>query len=146
MKRVWLGLLGGVALGVGLTHWWDGRQQSPFAGQDSRRLELFREENVRLHALVEEVERAKAQARARLQSESVERSVVEIRGLKFKTPVDYQPLDRKQIKATIAGKISEVFTEQEFTNQTLGLWAAAGRVSAAGKICRTAGGTGGRVL
>ena len=44
-----------------------------------------------------------------------------IRGLEFKTPVDYNVLTREQIKATIGGKLAEVFSEQEFTDMTLAL-------------------------
>ncbi len=44
-----------------------------------------------------------------------------IRGLPFKRPVDYQVLDRRQIKETIAGKLAEVFSETEFENITLAL-------------------------
>ena len=50
--------------------------------------------------------------------EEVEKAVAAIRGLPFTQPVDYQVLDRKQIQATVAGKLAEVFTEAEFSNLT----------------------------
>jgi hypothetical protein len=51
----------------------------------------------------------------------VEREVEAIRGLKFKQPVDYNVLDRQEIKQTIAGKLDEVFTPQEFSDMAAGL-------------------------
>jgi hypothetical protein len=40
--------------------------------------------------------------------------VEEIRGLQFKEPVDYNVLSRAEIKVVISGKLSEVYSEQEF--------------------------------
>jgi hypothetical protein len=81
----------------------------------ARRTQLLVEENDRLRALVAETERTRALARNKDQREVVEEKVKEIRGLPFKSAVDYQLLDRKQIKATIRGKIAEVFSDEEFT-------------------------------
>ena len=86
-----------------------------------RRLALAESERDRFHALVGQAEKAKALARNKAQREAVEKAVVEIRGLPFKSPVDYEVLDRKQIKATIAGKLREVFSDEEFANITKAL-------------------------
>ncbi|HZJ15286.1 MAG TPA: hypothetical protein VFD27_09565, partial [Chthoniobacteraceae bacterium] len=87
----------------------------------TRRAALLAEENDRLRSLVRDAERSKALARSKVQRDAVEREVTAIRGLRFKSPVDYQILDRKQIKETISGKLSEVFSEEEFTNITAAL-------------------------
>jgi len=86
-----------------------------------RRLALLESENARLHTLVAESERQKRLAASTTQRKAVEEAVTAIRGLPFKTPVDYQLLDRKQLKETIAGKISEVFTDEEFQNMSAAL-------------------------
>jgi hypothetical protein len=80
-----------------------------------RRVQLLIEENDRLRALVADAERSRSLARSKDQREAVEKQVTTIRGLAFKSGVDYQVLDRKQIKATIGGKIAEVFSDEEFT-------------------------------
>ena len=61
---------------------------------------------------------AKALAANKTQREAIEKQVVELRGLEFKKPVDYQVLNRKEIKQTIAAKLDEVFSEQEFREMT----------------------------
>jgi len=80
----------------------------------TRRVQLLVEENDRLRSVVADAERTRALARSKDQRNSVERQVADIRGLAFRSAVDYQMLDRKQIKATIGGKIDEVFSEEEF--------------------------------
>lgn len=86
-----------------------------------RRVAMLEEENARLHTLVEASEKAKALAANKAQREEVERQVIAIRGLTFKTPVDYNVLTRQEIKTTIAGKLAEVFSEQEFADMTAAL-------------------------
>ena len=66
-------------------------------------------------------EKVKALAANKAQRGEIERQVVAIRGLPFKTPVDYNVLTRQQIKATISGKLAEVFSEQEFADMTAAL-------------------------
>jgi hypothetical protein len=75
-------------------------------------------ENDRLREIFTRHQRAKALAANKTQREAVEKQVVEIRGLEFKEPVDYQVLNRKEIKQTIAGKLAEVFSEEEFRQMT----------------------------
>jgi hypothetical protein len=75
-------------------------------------------ENDRLREILNGSDRDKALARNKELREEIERQVVAIRGLQFKHPVDYQVLNRKEIKQTIAGKLGEVFSEKEFANMT----------------------------
>ena len=75
-------------------------------------------ENDRLREILAGSDRAKALATNKTLRAEIERQVVEIRGLEFKTPVDYQVLSRKEIRQTMAGKLAEVFSEQEFKDMT----------------------------
>ena len=115
-----ISLLAGAALGAGAM-WKFERAHSLDLARQARRAAMLTEENARLHGLVETSEKAKALAANKAQREEVERQVVAIRGLTFKTPVDYNVLTRAQIKATISGKLAEVFSEQEFADMTAAL-------------------------
>ena len=87
----------------------------------AKRVELLHEENDRLRRLVDEAEKSRARASNQAERETIEKEVVAIRGLPFKNPVDYEVLDRRQIKETIARKLAEVFSEAEFEHLTLAL-------------------------
>ena len=110
-----ISLLAGVALGAG-GMWKFERAGSLDLSRQAKRAAMLSEENARLHGLVEASEKAKALAANKTQRDEVERQVIAIRGLNFKTPVDYNVLTRKQIKDTISGKLAEVFSEQEFAD------------------------------
>jgi hypothetical protein len=71
-------------------------------------------ENERLRAILTQDAKAKALAANKVQREAIEKQVTAIRGLEFKEPVNYQILNRKEIKQTIAGKLEEVFSVEEF--------------------------------
>lgn len=90
-------------------------------GKLGREVALLREENDRLRLIVADAERAKKLAAGRKHSDQIEQDVAEIRGLSFDTPVDYNVLDRQQIKKTIGGKLDEVYSPQEFIDMTHGL-------------------------
>lgn len=113
---LFLGLLAGAFIAAGVA--WQGSRTTSLL---TRRAALLAEENDRLRSLVRDAERSKALARSKVQRDAVEREVTAIRGLPFKSPVDYEILDRKQIKETISGKLSEVFSEEEFANITAAL-------------------------
>ncbi len=51
----------------------------------------------------------------------IERDVASIRELPFRRPVVYSVLDRAGIRQVVAGKLSEVFTDQEIQNVSTGL-------------------------
>ncbi len=108
-----LSLFAGALVGSGAM-WKVDRAHTGELERQARRVTMLSEENARLHTLVETSEKAKALAANKALREEVERQVVAIRGLTFKTPVDYNVLTRQQIKATISGKLAEVFSEQEF--------------------------------
>ncbi|HSI14398.1 MAG TPA: hypothetical protein VK961_20275 [Chthoniobacter sp.] len=71
-------------------------------------------ENERLRKILAQHDHERALTANKQQREPIEKQVTEIRGLEFKQPVDYQVLNRKQIKETMAGKLAEVFSEKEF--------------------------------
>jgi hypothetical protein len=81
-------------------------------------LQTLTAENDRLRQILERHEKDKALAANKTQREAIEKQVVAIRGLEFKNPVDYQVLNRKEIKQTIAGKLAEVYSEEEFRHMT----------------------------
>ena len=110
------GLFVGVAIGALVA-----RDQEQKAARAVRRAALLTEENERLRALVRDAERSKASARNKAQRQAVERAVAEIRGLPFKSAVNYEILDRKQIKETISAKLAEVYSEEEFAHITAAL-------------------------
>lgn len=83
---------------------------------NERRLALLTEENERLRKVVVEHERTRKFAADKAIREKIEREVEEIRGLKFKEPVDYKLLSRAEIKGVISGKLAEVYSEEEFAN------------------------------
>jgi len=90
-------------------------KSAPFSDEAARKLAA---ENDRLREILATGKRARALAANKVLREAIEREVVAIRGLEFKSPVDYQVLNRKEIKQTIAGKLAEVFSEQEFKDMT----------------------------
>jgi hypothetical protein len=86
--------------------------------REKRRLILLQSENDRLRSLVEKDSKAKSAAASIAQRQEIEKAVEEIRGLKFKQPVDYNVLSRKEIKDVVSGKLAEVFSEQEFQHMS----------------------------
>ena len=115
-----LSLIAGAAFGAGAM-WKIERTSALELTRQAKRVTMLTEENARLHVLVAASEKAKSLAANKSQREEIERQVVAIRGLSFKTPVDYNVLTRQQIKATISGKLAEVFSDQEFADMTAAL-------------------------
>lgn len=93
---------------------------APFTGTtpSAAAIEQLTKENDQLREAVVRHERAKALAANKTQREAVEQQVIKIRGLEFKQPVDYAVLNRKEIKQTIAQKLADVFSEEEFRHMT----------------------------
>ena len=91
-----------------------GNEAPRMLGKLTRRLVLAERENERLRTLVAGYEREKTLEKSKAQRAEIERQVEAIRGLKFKSPVDYNVLGRAEIKAVVAGKLAEVYSEQEF--------------------------------
>src|SRR5205823_1214277 len=82
------------------------------------KLALAEQENTRLRQLVQGRETERAQERNRVIRGEVEREVENIRGLKFKKPVEYQVVTRAEIHGVLARKLSEVFSETEFADMS----------------------------
>jgi hypothetical protein len=101
----------------------DGPPIAPFAAarpspENGRALTA---ENERLREFLARHEREVALGKNRSQREAIEREVVAIRGLPFKTPVDYRVLNRAEIRQTITGKLGEVFSEEELRHLSAAL-------------------------
>ncbi len=88
--------------------------ETPLTTFSPRAVEAVTAENDRLRQILTRHEKEKALAANKVQREDIEKQVVEIRGLEFKEPINYQVLNRKEIKQTIAGKLAEVFSVEEF--------------------------------
>jgi hypothetical protein len=73
-------------------------------------------ENERLRGILAGHDHEVALAANKALREPIEKQVTEIRGLEFREPVNYQVLNRKQIKETMTQKMAEVFSETEFRN------------------------------
>jgi hypothetical protein len=84
------------------------------AEENIKRLE---EANERLRSIYRSKEKADAVAFNLSKRSEIERVVEEIRGLKFKQPVDYDVLGRTDIKAALTKRLSAVFSEEEFEEQ-----------------------------
>lgn len=125
MIRVLAAGIAGFLLGL-LAFFTQGRGPAPASAPaiGERKLALLTEENERLRKLVETNERERRLAADKAIRDEIERAVEEIRGLKFKEPVDYNILSRSEIKEVIAGKLREVYSDQEFAQ----IGAALGRL------------------
>ncbi len=124
MSRQPFALFLSLAIGIGLGAggmWKLDHDRTSDVMRQARRAAMLGEENERLRALVTSSEKDKALVANKTLREEIERQVVAIRGLEFKTPVDYNVLTRAQIKSTISGKLAEVFSEQEFRDMTSAL-------------------------
>ena len=110
-----LALAIGAAAGAGAMWKWTSAQSADTARMQ-RRTALLTEENERLRLVVDRSEKTRNDTASKVQRQAVEQATIAIRGLELKEPVDYQVLTRKEIKGVLSGKMSEVFSEQEFHN------------------------------
>ncbi|HEV7404271.1 MAG TPA: hypothetical protein VGO11_15120 [Chthoniobacteraceae bacterium] len=81
-----------------------------------RRLQIVEEENERLRGLVATDEKAKTLERTRAIRKDVEQQVEKLRGLKFREPVVYDVVSRKEIRAIFAKALAEENSESDFIN------------------------------
>jgi hypothetical protein len=81
-----------------------------------RRLALAESENARLRSVLENHQQERTNNLNTSVRREIERAVEEIRGLKFKHPVEYEIVDRKELHSVLAGKLAENFSEEEFAN------------------------------
>ena len=92
------------------------RQAAAQAGLQGRKLALLSEENDRMRAELLRRDREQAEAQSRTRRVEIERAVEEIRGLKFLHPVEYAVVTRREIRAVVAGKLAEMYSEEDFTH------------------------------
>ena len=125
MIRVLAAGITGFLLGF-LAFFFQGRGPAPASAPaiGDRKISLLTAENERLRKLVEENERTRRFAAEKATRAEIERAVEEIRGLKFKEPVDYNILTRAEIKEVVSGKLREVYSDVEFAQ----IGAAMGRL------------------
>lgn len=116
MIRVLAAGIAGFLLGLLALFLRDREAQPPTPSLSERRMTLLSEENERLRKLVEEHERTRKHTADQRIREQIEREVETIRGLQFKEPVNYNFLSRSEIKDVISGKLSEVYSEEEFAH------------------------------
>jgi hypothetical protein len=81
----------------------------------NRKVALLESENDRLRGLVAAAETRKAAEQSAAWRHKIEADVEEIRGLKFREPVVYAVVTRKEIKDVVSKKMSEVFSAEDFT-------------------------------
>jgi len=97
---------------------YDETANSGAGGYSPEGMRILTAANAELRAILAGGERARALAANKTVRADIERQVAAIRGPEFKRPVDYQVLNRKEIKQTMAGKLDEVYSEKEFTDMT----------------------------
>jgi hypothetical protein len=88
-----------------------------------RRTGLLQTENDRLREALALQEKVAAQAREAALRKPIEEAVVKIRGLDFERPVVYDVLSRAGIMKTVATKLSEEYSDEDFRNVATGLGA-----------------------
>ncbi len=86
-----------------------------------KRLAILEAENDRLRNILEDRERERAAEREVALRSQIEKEVERIRGLKFLQPVDYETVTRGQVRDTVASKISEQHTDEDFSQMALAL-------------------------
>lgn len=92
---------------------WRGRDAQ---GRLQRQLALATEENSRLRSLVQGQEKQRRFERTAAVRREIEQEVEELRGLKFKQPVAYASVSRREIKEVFSKALAEEYTEQEFAD------------------------------
>ncbi|HEX4083915.1 MAG TPA: hypothetical protein VHY22_03310 [Chthoniobacteraceae bacterium] len=85
-----------------------------------QKAELLESDNDSLHAALATAERKADDAQNAARRAQIERTVSAIRELPFKHPVVYETLDRAGIRGIVAGKLSEIYTDQEIRDMSTG--------------------------
>jgi hypothetical protein len=113
--RIWTALFALAALAAGAWGWQQHRQLADL-GFTLRRAELLQSENNRLQSLLGQREKSTEQVGNLAQRKAIEESIAQIRGLDFMQPVTYDVLSRDGIKKTVAQKIDEQYSGEDFKN------------------------------
>ncbi len=99
--------------------WWQAHtDDATTVARMKRRLTVLTQDNERLRGLVEKGQRSQKLESDKVLREGIEKAVVQIRGLEFKQPVDYNVLSRDEIKAVVSKKLAEVYSEKEFNDMS----------------------------
>ena len=99
--------------------WWQAHtDHASTVARMQRRLTLLQDDNERLRGLVEKGQRTQKLGSDKVLRDGIEKAVVQIRGLDFKQPVNYNVLSRDEIKAVVSKKLAEVYSEEEFNNMS----------------------------
>jgi hypothetical protein len=108
------------AAGVAAWAWQEHRELNALA-QTAREAALLSQENDALRTALATAQEEAADAKNAVRRAQIERDTAEIRGLAFTSPVDYEVLDKAGIRQVVAGKLSEIYTDQEIQNMATGL-------------------------
>jgi hypothetical protein len=115
-----LALLLAIALASSLVAWQEHRQlaaESPML----RKAALLAFENDTLREALAAAQQEAATAQNILRRSQIEHDVASIRQLPFGAPVAYEVLDHAGIRQVVAGKLSEVYTDQQIQDMSTGL-------------------------
>jgi hypothetical protein len=101
----------------------DAARQAALSGEKSADgITRLTEANERLREIYRKAEHERAAAFNITRRGEIERAVEEIRGLKFKHPVEYSVLGRKDIKSALTKRMNAVFSDDEFAEQANALF------------------------
>jgi hypothetical protein len=100
---------------------WQEHQQLQTDAPILRKATLLSQENDALRTALAKAQADAADAKNAVRRAQIERDTSAIRGLPFKNPVDYEVLDKAGIRQIVAGKISEIYTDQELKDVSTGL-------------------------
>jgi len=100
---------------------WDQHLQLDALAPTIRRVGLLSQENDALRTALATAQQEAADAKNAVRRAQIERDTAAIRGLSFTSPVDYEVLDKAGIRQVVAGKLSEIYTDQEIQNMATGL-------------------------
>jgi len=97
---------------------WEQHLQLAALGPTVRKAALLSQENDALRTALAAAQQQAADAKNAVRRAEIERDTAEIRGLSFTSPVEY---DKAGIRQVVAGKLSEIYTDQEIQNMATGL-------------------------
>ena len=86
----------------------------------AKRIELLEQENERLRAALAETEKEKKERQLAIQRVAIEEKTKAIRGLEFKTPVQYATVKRSEVADVLRRKIAEQYTDEELHHDQTG--------------------------
>jgi hypothetical protein len=100
---------------------WHEHEQLAALAPAARKVDLLSQENDALRTALAAAQQTAADAKNAVRRTQIERDTAAIRGLSFTSPVDYEVLDKAGIRQVVAGKLSEIYTDQEIRDMATGL-------------------------